>query len=57
MTQLPPRSQRAVLDRAHEIARSGSLIPPGRLYVGHLNVYTHQVSRAGFSKLHGLRHA
>lgn len=57
--EIPIRTARwcAVLDRAHEIAGSGALIPPERSYVQHLKVYERKCQDAGFSKLHGLRHA
>lgn len=57
--EIPIRTaqQRAALDRAHQAAGSGSLIPPGLSYVQHLKVYERKVVNAGFSKLHGLRHA
>lgn len=50
-------AQRAVLDRARELAGAGSLIPAQMRYVDQLKVYTGQVAQAGLSKLHGLRHA
>ena len=50
-------AQRAVLDRAHVVARQAALIPAERSYVQHLKVYERKVVDAGFSKLHGLRHA
>lgn len=49
--------QREVLDRARDLAGSGSLIPSHRSYVQHLRVYEGSTLRAGLSKLHGLRHA
>lgn len=49
--------QRAVLDRAHELAGHGSLIPADRNYRQQLRVYERQTANAGLSKLHGLRHA
>lgn len=50
-------TQRAVLDRAHELAGAKSLIPSTSSYAQHLKHYEYQVSRAGFSRMHGLRHA
>ena len=57
--ELPIRTpeQRDVLNRAHQLAGRGSLIPANRNYVEHLRVYEGHTSRAGLSKLHGLRHA
>ena len=49
--------QREVLDRARDLAGSGSLIPSYRSYVQHLRVYENSTVRAGLLKLHGLRHA
>jgi integrase len=55
---IPIRSplQRAVLDRAHELAGKGSLIPAHRNYRQQLRIYEGQTIRAGLSRLHGLRH-
>ncbi len=50
-------AQRQVLDRAHQVAGRGSLIPANRNYVQQLRTYEGHTSRAGLSKLHGLRHA
>lgn len=49
--------QRTVLDRAHQLAGRGALIPPDRNYVQQLRIYEGHTARAGLSKLHGLRHA
>ena len=49
--------QRAVLDRAHQLAGKGSLIPSAKNYRQQLRVYEAETSRAGLSKMHGLRHA
>ena len=49
-------AQRAVLDDAHALAGRGSLIPSNKNYVAQLRVYENATSKAGFSKLHGLRH-
>src|SRR5690606_21841461 len=56
---VPIRSplQRAVLDRAHQHARKGSLIPSDRNYRQQLRIYEGQTIRAGMSRMHGLRHA
>jgi hypothetical protein len=48
--------QRDVLDRAHRLAGSGSLIPSDRNYRQQLRVYERHTANAGLSKLHGLRH-
>ena len=50
-------AQREVLERAKELAGTGSMIPRERKYSNHLRVYKRQVTAAGFDKLHGLRHA
>ena len=49
--------QRAVLDRAHQLAGKGSLIPSDRNYRQQLRIYEGQTIRAGLSRMHGLRHA
>ena len=56
---LPIRTpeQREVLDRAHNLAGKGSLIPSHRNYVQQLRIYEGHTLRAGLSKMHGLRHA
>lgn len=56
---IPIRSplQRAVLDRAQQLAGKGSLIPSHRNYRQQLRIYEGQTIRAGLSRLHGLRHA
>jgi len=48
--------QREVLHRAHKLAGKGSLIPRNRNYIQQLKIYEGHTSKAGFSKLHGLRH-
>jgi len=50
-------SHRAVLNRAHQIAGRGSLIPSDRNYIQHVKVYERHCAAAGLSKMHGLRHA
>jgi integrase len=50
-------TQRAVLDRARVLAKTGSLIPADRNYRQQLKVYERHTANAGLSKLHGLRHA
>ena len=49
-------AQRAVLERARRLAGKGSLIPSAKNYRQQLRVYEAETSRAGLSKLHGLRH-
>jgi len=49
--------QRAVLDRTHQLAGKGSLIPSAKTYRQQLRVYEADTARAGLSKMHGLRHA
>jgi hypothetical protein len=49
-------SQRDVLNRAHQLAGKGSLIPADRKYVQQLRLYEKHTAAVGFSKLHGLRH-
>lgn len=48
--------QRSLLARALELAGSGSMIPANRRYVDQLKRYENATSRAGMSRLHGLRH-
>jgi integrase len=50
-------SQREVLDRAHRLAGTGSLIPSDKQYIQQLRIYERHTSQAGLSRLHGLRHA
>jgi site-specific recombinase XerC len=49
--------QRRVLEEAKGLARGGALIPPHLNYVQQLHRYEKQTSKAGLSRLHGLRHA
>jgi integrase len=49
--------QRAVLDQAHALAGSGSLIPSHKSYIQQRHVYDGQCKTAGLSAMHGLRHA
>lgn len=49
--------QREVLNRAHRLTGSGSLIPSHKQYVQQLRVYERHTTQAGLSRLHGLRHA
>ncbi len=48
--------QRAVLDEAHRLAGSGSLIPTHKTYIQQRHVYDGQCKAAGLSNMHGLRH-
>lgn len=48
--------QRAVLNRAHQLAGRGSLIPSHLMYVQQMRRYEKQAQKAGLSKMHGLRH-
>lgn len=50
-------AQRELLNQARQLAGRGSLIPSTRSYVQQLRIYEGQTSRAGLSKMHGLRHA
>lgn len=56
--EIPIRNdyQRQVLDRAHQLAQKGSLIPQEKSYVQQLKLYEQQTRLAGLSKMHGLRH-
>ena len=51
------QEQRTVLNRAHRLVGSGSLIPPQKTYIQQLRTYERHTTQAGLSKLHGLRHA
>lgn len=57
--EIPVRTeqQRRLLLEASRIAGRGSLIPPQRSYIEHLKIYERQLSAAGISRAHGLRHA
>ncbi|MGZ9896537.1 integrase domain-containing protein [Bordetella bronchiseptica] len=48
--------QRAVLNEAHRLAGSGSLVPPHKTYIQLRHVYDGQCKAAGLSNMHGLRH-
>lgn len=48
--------QREVLQAAHRLAGSGSLIPAHRTYIQQRHVYDGQCKAAGLSHTHGLRH-
>ena len=50
-------TQREVLNRAHRLAGKVSLIPAHKNYVQQLRVYERHTTKAGLSRLHGLRHA
>ncbi|WP_299775677.1 phage integrase N-terminal domain-containing protein [uncultured Pseudoteredinibacter sp.] len=49
--------QRAILNKAHQLAGRGSLIPSQLSYVQQMRRYENQTSKAGLCKMHGLRHA
>lgn len=51
------KQQREVLDRAHQLAGKGSMIPPERSYKIQLGIYERECRRVGLDKAHGLRHA
>ncbi|MGS2724832.1 phage integrase N-terminal domain-containing protein [Porticoccus sp. GXU_MW_L64] len=51
------QQQRDVLNRVHQLAGKGSLIPRHLTYVQQMRRYEKQTAKAGFHKLHGLRHA
>lgn len=48
--------QRDTLDKARKLVGFGSMIPYNRSYFQQLKRYESQCSRAGLSKMHGLRH-
>lgn len=51
---MPP--QRAVLDEAHRLTGSGSLIPAHKTYIQQRHVYDSQCKVSALSNMHGLRH-
>ena len=48
--------QRDVLQAAHRLAGTGSLIPANKTYIQQRHVYDGQCKAAGLSNMHGLRH-
>lgn len=50
-------AQRAVLERAAQLAGRGALIPPHLAYVQQMRRYERHTAAAGLAKMHGLRHA
>ena len=50
-------AQRAVLERAHGVAGTGSLIPRESNYVRQMGRFARESSKVGLGKSHGLRHA
>ncbi|WP_130910764.1 phage integrase N-terminal domain-containing protein [Pseudomonas sp. Sample_9] len=48
--------QRDVLNAAHQLAETGSLIPAQKTYIQQRNTYDGQCKAAGLSHMHGLRH-
>jgi hypothetical protein len=57
--EIPVRTpeQRALLDKARQIAGGGSLIPPERSYIQHRWAVEKALQRAGIDHVHGHRHA
>ena len=55
--QITTTEQRAILNEAHALASSGSLIPAHLTYIRQRHVYDGQCKAAGLSNMHGLRHA
>jgi len=57
--EIPVRTaaQRDVLNRVHQLAGGGSLIPTELRYIEQRRRYERQTVNAGLSKMHGLRHA
>ena len=49
-------AQRELLNRIHQFAGRGSLIPCDRRYIEQLRIYERHTARVGLSKMHGLRH-
>lgn len=50
-------SQREALEKAKELAGSGSLIPAQKTYVQHMRTFERQMREAGLGQSHGARHA
>jgi site-specific recombinase XerC len=48
--------QRTVLDKVHQLAGAGSLIPAHKTYIQQRHTYDGQCKAAGLSRMHGLRH-
>lgn len=48
--------QRDLLTKIHNLVGKGSLIPQSKTFIQQLKMYEGQTAKAGFSKLHGLRH-
>jgi hypothetical protein len=57
MVPIMTPEQRAILDEAHRLAGTGSLIPANKTYIQQRHVYDGQCKSAGLSNMHGLRHA
>ena len=49
-------AQRALIDECHKLVGKNSLIPGGKRFSQQLKVYENLTAKAGFHKLHGLRH-
>ena len=56
--EIPVRSQaqRDVLDRARAFVLEGSMIPPKRTYVQHMEAYKKAMGQVGLGRTHGARH-
>ena len=48
--------QRLLVDECHKLVGKLALIPPGKNFKYQLKVYENTTAKAGFHKLHGLRH-
>lgn len=48
--------QREILNKAHALAKNGSMIPADKTYVEQMRLYEGLTKYAGLSKMHGLRH-
>lgn len=50
-------AQRQVLNLAHQVAQTGSLIPETLLYIDQLRIFERETAAVGLGNSHGLRHA
>lgn len=50
-------SQRAALERVHELAKQGSLIPRNKMYKDQIGTFERSMAKVGLSRSHGARHA
>lgn len=57
--EIPIRNehQREILNKAHNLVQSRSLIPPDKRYIDQLRTYERHTTRTGMDRNHGLRHA